>query len=56
LKRLGFAAYLVEPSAGGPDRLYRVRVGRFASRASAQRTVSRLENHLGIKLWVTRTR
>ena len=54
LKRLGFDAYVVEPGAAGGDGLYRVRVGTFQSRAAAQRTVSRLEDHLGLKLWVTR--
>jgi cell division septation protein DedD len=54
LKGVGFDAYLVEPGAG--DSLYRIRVGTFPSRAGAQRTVSRLETHLGLKLWVTKKR
>ena len=56
LKRVGFDAYLIEPGAAGPDSLYRVRVGRFETRGSAQRTVSELENRLGLKMWITRAR
>jgi cell division septation protein DedD len=55
LKGAGFDAYLVAPAAGG-DGLYRVRVGRYASRAAAQRTVARLERLLGLKMWITRAR
>jgi hypothetical protein len=53
LKRNGFDAYVVEPSAAG-DGLYRVRVGTYLTRTAAQRTVARLESQLGLKLWVTR--
>ena len=56
LKRSGFDAYLVEPSTLATDALHRVRVGKYQSRSSAQRAVSRLENHLGLKLWITRAR
>jgi hypothetical protein len=56
LKRVGFDAYLVEPGAGAADSLYRVRVGRYESRTSAQREVSRLESQLGLKMWITRAR
>ena len=57
LKRVGFDAYLIEPAADAPEPpFYRVRVGKYASRSSAQLAVSRLERQLGVKLWVTRTR
>lgn len=56
LQRVGFDAYLVEPAAGTADSLYRVRVGKYESRTSAQRAVSRLETQLGLKMWITRTR
>ena len=56
LKRVGFDAYLVEPGAGAPDSLYRVRVGKYESRTSAQRAVARLESQLGLKMWITRAR
>ena len=56
LKRIGFDAYLIEPGTGTPDSLYRVRVGKYASRTSAQRTVARLESQLGLKMWITRAR
>ena len=55
LKRLGFDAYLIEPAPGGADLLHRVRVGRYLSPAAAQRAASRLEDHLGLKMWVTRS-
>jgi cell division septation protein DedD len=55
LKRVGFEAYLIEPGAGA-DSLYRVRVGKYESRTSAQRAVSRLESQLGLKMWITRAR
>jgi hypothetical protein len=54
LKRLGYDAYLVEPPTETTDALYRVRVGNYQSRAAAQRAVTRLERHLGVKLWITR--
>lgn len=56
LKRVGFDAYLIEPGAGAPDALYRVRVGKYETRTSAEREVSRLESRLGLKMWITRTR
>ncbi|HET7698138.1 MAG TPA: SPOR domain-containing protein [Vicinamibacterales bacterium] len=56
LKRVGFEAYLVEPAGGMADALYRVRVGKYESRTSAQRVVSRLESQLGLKMWITRAR
>jgi hypothetical protein len=55
LKRAGFDAYVVAPAAGG-DALHRVRVGRYTTRAAAQRTVARLERLLGLKMWITRAR
>ena len=55
LKRVGFDAYLIEPGMGS-DSLYRVRVGKYESRTSALRAVSRLESQLGLKMWITRAR
>jgi hypothetical protein len=55
LKRAGFDAYLIDPGVG-TDSLYRVRVGKYDSRTSAQRAVSRLESQLGLKMWITRAR
>jgi len=51
LKGSGFDAYLVEP--GDQPGPYRVRVGRFASRDMAVKTVNRLEAMLGAKAWLT---
>jgi cell division septation protein DedD len=56
LARTGFDAYLVAPAADADVALYRVRVGKYASRTSAQRVVARLEDQLGLKLWITKTR
>jgi cell division septation protein DedD len=56
LARRGFDAYLLSPAEGSADNLYRVRVGRYASRLSAQRVATRLERILGLKLWFTRAR
>jgi len=56
LKRVGFDAYVIEPVTGSGDALYRVRVGKYATRASAERAVSRLEGQLGLKMWITRAR
>ncbi|HET7618687.1 MAG TPA: SPOR domain-containing protein [Vicinamibacterales bacterium] len=54
LQDAGFEAYLVEPPAADPDGPYRVRVGRYGSRVTAQRTAEELERRLGEKLWVTK--
>ena len=56
LQRTGFDAYLVTPSANAPDTLYRVRVGKYESRSAAQSAMARLEDHLGLKLWITKSR
>jgi cell division septation protein DedD len=56
LKSAGFAAYLLKPSPTDPAGPYRVRVGRFATRLSAEQTAARLESQLGSKLWVTKAR
>ena len=56
LKASGFPAYIVEPGAADPDGPYRIRVGRFRSRAAAQVLATKLETTLGEKLWVTTAR
>ena len=53
LKALGFAAYILAPPSESPSDPYRVRVGQYPTRAAAMRTATRLEAHLGVKLWVT---
>jgi len=50
----GFAAYLVQPPRTHPDRRYRVRVGRYGTRASADETAGRLSARLGNTVWITR--
>ena len=52
LTAAGYPAYLVEPAANDPDGPYRVRVGRYTSRAAAAATTARLERARGEKVWV----
>ena len=54
LQRAGYRSYVVNPPPEDANGLYRVRVGRYTSRASANRVVPRLERMRGEKLWVTR--
>jgi cell division septation protein DedD len=54
LKETGLPAYLVNPSAADPDAPYRVRVGPYASRATARKTAAALEERRGEKVWVTK--
>ena len=56
LQRSGYRSYVVNPPPEDANGLYRVRVGRYTSRASANRVVTRLERMRGEKLWVTRER
>ena len=50
----GYPAYLLEPAADDPDGPYRVRVGRYRSRAAAAAAIGKLERARGEKLWVIR--
>ncbi len=43
LKKLDVPAFVLVPTAGSPDRLFRVRVGPYATRADADRVRVRLE-------------
>jgi cell division septation protein DedD len=52
----GMPAYLVTPPASDPDAPYRVRVGRYATRADAERAAAVLQNARGQKIWVIRER
>lgn len=52
LVRKGYDAYVLAP-AGGANRVYRVRVGRFASRDEADRLKNRLAREEQFKPWVT---
>jgi cell division septation protein DedD len=56
LKSSGMPAYLVTPPPEDPDGLYRVRIGPYASRATARKTAATLEKDRGEKLWVTKER
>ena len=56
LQQAGYGSYVVNPPPEDANGLYRVRVGRFVSRASANRQVVKLEQLRGEKLWVTRER
>jgi hypothetical protein len=55
LKAAGYSSYIVEP-APESDRLYRVRVGPYTSRAAVEKVLPALEKRLGEKLWVIRER
>jgi cell division septation protein DedD len=52
----GRPAYLETPPASDPDAPYRVRVGRYATRADAERAAAVLQNARGQKVWVIRER
>jgi cell division septation protein DedD len=54
LQRRGYAAYLVKPPASDPDAPFRVRVGRYDSRAEADRSADALERVAGGKVWIVR--
>lgn len=56
LKAAGHAAYVILPRDDDPDGLYRVRVGRFASRDAAAKAMPKLEALRGEKLWIIRGR
>ncbi len=53
LKGKGFAAYLMPPLAGQPS-VFRVRVGKFKTRAEAEAVATRLEREEQFKPWITR--
>jgi cell division septation protein DedD len=50
----GFDAYLAEPPLDNPNAPYRVRVGRFATRAEAEGAAAALTKAGGQKPWITR--
>ena len=50
----GYPAYVLEPAADDPDGPYRVRVGRYPTRAAAAAASGKLERARGEKLWVIR--
>jgi cell division septation protein DedD len=56
LKAAGLPAYLVEPPVSEPDAPYRVRLGRYTSRADAEAAALELGRARGQKLWVVRER
>jgi DedD protein len=49
----GYSAYVVMPGPGGTP-VYRVQVGRFKTRAEAEKTAARLRSEEQFKPWVTR--
>jgi cell division septation protein DedD len=54
LSAKGYAAFVLEPAADAKDRFYRVRIGRFADRPTAERTVKQLAQEGPYKPWITR--
>ena len=49
----GYAAYVLSPASGTPQ-IYRVRIGKFASRREAETMAAKLEKEEQFKPWVTR--
>jgi len=49
----GYAAYVVAPAPGAPN-LFRVRIGKFANRADADRVVTRLSREERLEPWIVR--
>ncbi|HEY7792192.1 MAG TPA: SPOR domain-containing protein [Vicinamibacterales bacterium] len=49
----GYRAYVVPPASGGPA-VFRVRVGKFNTRAQAQAAANRLRKEEQFKPWITR--
>lgn len=54
LSAKGYPAFVQEPAADSQDKFFRVRVGRFADRPSAERTVKQLAQEGPYKPWITR--
>jgi cell division septation protein DedD len=50
----GYPAYVLEPTAGAPAAVYRVRVGHYENRREAEQIVRRLEREEQFKPWITR--
>lgn len=53
LKAKGYAAFLMPPYAGQPS-VYRVRVGKFKTRAEAEAIATRLQREEQFQPWITR--
>ena len=49
----GYAAYVLAPASGTPT-IYRVRVGRFATRREAETIAAKLQKEEQFKPWITR--
>lgn len=54
LSERGYPAFLLEPAPGAPAPVHRVRVGRYADRAEAERVARRLEREEQFKPLITR--
>ena len=50
----GFPAFVVDPVPDAPVAVFRVRVGRYADRQTAERISQRLESEEGFQPWITR--
>lgn len=49
----GYAAYVMAPAPGAPN-LFRVRIGKFTTRADADRVVARLKREERLDPWIVR--
>ena len=54
LRANGFPAYVAESAPDGPAAVYRVRVGKYADSAEAERVRQRLEQEEQLTSWITR--
>ena len=53
LSAKGYAAYVMAPAPGAPN-LFRVRIGKFTTRADADRVVARLKREERLDPWIVR--
>lgn len=53
LSAKGYAAYIMAPAPGAPN-LFRVRIGKFTTRADADRVVARLKREERLDPWIVR--
>jgi len=50
----GYPAYIVNPSSGAPNAVYRVQIGRYDDRREAEQVARRLEKEEKFNPWISR--
>ena len=53
-KTAGFDAYIQETTTADNNKMYRIRIGKFATRADAVPTANRIKNEHGMDTWITK--